>query len=72
MRSAATSALGLPTSFNLQGSSTVQTTHDEGHVRKCLMVCAPEKKLPIQVGNIDCIHVNNVYVAEPGQSQVFQ
>ena len=38
----------------------------------CLPACAPEKELSIQVRHIDCIHVNDVYVAETGQGQVFQ
>lgn len=71
-RAAATSALGLPTSFNLQQSSNTQGKSNLAFMKKFLLDCAPEKELSIQVRDINCIHVNHIYVAKTGQRQVLQ
>jgi hypothetical protein len=57
--SAATVAFGWPTSFGLQKGAlevwgaTKTTLH------------TPKKKLSIEVTNVDCVHVNDMYIFEP-------
>lgn len=59
INSAATSALGFPTSFGLQNSYRSFCIQNN-------FMNAPEKELTIQIANIYCVHVNDMNVFESG------
>lgn len=59
MKAAATSAFGFPT------SSRLWVIHHYG-------ISEPEEKLTIEVGIVNCVHIDYVNVAKPNESQIFQ
>lgn len=63
MYSAATVAFGCPTSFGLKGSPNEREVDDYREYR-------PEEKLPIEVADIDSIHINDMNVLEAHERQV--
>jgi hypothetical protein len=58
MYSAATVAFGWPTSFALRkrGVGRIQEKHEQLH--------APKEKLSIEVADVDCIHIDHMYILE--------
>jgi hypothetical protein len=58
MYSAATVAFGWPTSFGLRkrGVGQIRAKHEELHI--------PKEKLSIEVADVDCIHINHMYIFE--------
>lgn len=58
MNSAATVALGCPTSFGLC------QTHNQKHCLTEVMQNLPKQKLPVEIADVNCIHINNVNVLE--------
>ena len=64
MKSAATVALGFPTSLGLVG---VEFMHNKAE-RPCVSV--PEEKLSVQVTDVYSVHVDHMDVLEPGECKV--
>ena len=65
MRSAATSALGLPTSFSLR--ETVISACVYGQRSGSGNSYIPEEELSVEIGDVDRVHINHVYVAKATQ-----
>ena len=65
MNSAATVAFGWPTSFGLEIMAEAMPAIDSGEDK-------PKEKLPVQIANVDSVHVDYMDVLEPGQGQVGQ
>jgi len=63
MNSAATVAFGFPTSFGLVCNIRECTYH-------LTQVSTPEKKLAVQITDIDGVHVDNMNVLESSQRQI--
>jgi hypothetical protein len=57
--SAATVAFGWPTSFDLQKRGLENWGEPKPTLR------TPKKKLSIEVANVDCVHINDMYIFEP-------
>jgi hypothetical protein len=57
--SAATVAFGWPTSFGLRNRG-----YGPNSGEKRIVTHTPKKKLSIEVANVDCIHINHMYVFE--------
>jgi hypothetical protein len=55
--SAATVAFGCPTSFGLGTSAGEDITALED-------IQVPKEKLPVQITDIDCVHINNMDILE--------
>lgn len=72
MKSAATSALGRPTSLGLEKINMLMGKNAIPNITSIYIICEkkkrslkeykPEEKLTIQVGNINSVHVNDTDV----------
>jgi hypothetical protein len=58
MYSAAMVALGWPTSFDLQNAFVDKIQENEEKLN------TPEKKLSIEIANVDCVHIDDMYILE--------
>ena len=71
IKSAATSALGLPTSecLGTESGSVDQRSRNE---RSRIIQLIPEQKLAVEVGNVDGVHVDDMNVAKPRKCQILE
>ena len=65
MNSAATVALGCPTSFGL-----CQIHNQKHYPTRGQPNNLPEQKLAIEIADIDCIHINNMNILEASKRQI--